>query len=53
MRRSMPWSWQHQLRKTDLLSANYQYSEVKFDEFTEELRGLGPLAWRQLIAAEA
>jgi len=30
-------SWQHQLRKTDLLSANYQYSEVKFDEFTEEL----------------
>jgi predicted porin len=30
-------SWQHQLRKTDLLSASYQYSEVTFDEFTEEL----------------
>ena len=29
-------SWQHQLQKTDLLSASYQYSEAKFDQFTEE-----------------
>ncbi|MFM7067132.1 MAG: hypothetical protein ACKO0U_09950 [Gammaproteobacteria bacterium] len=30
-------AWQHQMSKTDQLSANYQYSEAKFDEFTEEL----------------
>ncbi len=40
-------SWQHQLKKTDLLSASYQYSEAKFDDFTEEF------TYQQLFATYA